>query len=430
MSTDYQYNNLNRLTTVTVEGKSFAYEYYPDGMLKAVNYPQLANGSSMRTEYTYDNINWLKTMKNMLGSQVITQYSYNYDNKGNIISITENAQTTNYTYDVLNRLTGIQRPDGKQISYQYDTRGNRVLSSANDKSLEGFIPGDFSYNSWDQLATFTAGGNIYNYSYDPEGLRNKKVSPTGTIRYHHDNEGRVIAESNDSDSVTAQTIWGHKALARKTNGNYYYYLYNGHGDVTQVVDQNGNIVNSYTYDEWGNILSKQEQVSNPLKYAGEYYDEESGLYYLRARYYDPTIGRYISRDSYEGEITNPLSLNLYTYVENDPLSYVDPSGHSLIGAVISIGISIATSIYSSSKKSRGSGGSISSLVGLGSGGVLVCSSDWGYEDWEKYLYDYGYEYASGFGNWTKEKVKNGANAVKNRVIFVYNEIEPVVEAGL
>ena len=100
----------------------------------------------------------------------------------------------------------------------------------------------------------------------------------------------------------------------------YYYLYNGHGDVTQVVDQNGNIVNSYTYDEWGNILSKQEQMSNPLKYAGEYYDEESGLYYLRARYYDPTIGRFISMNSYEGEITNPLSLNLYTYVENDPLS--------------------------------------------------------------------------------------------------------------
>ncbi|SHL04248.1 RHS repeat-associated core domain-containing protein [Desulforamulus aeronauticus] len=119
------------------------------------------------------------------------------------------------------------------------------------------------------------------------------------------------------------------------------------------MDQNGNIVNNYAYDEWGNILTKQEQVTNPLRYAGEYYDDESGLYYLRSRYYDPTIGRFISRDSYEGDITNPLSLNLYTYVENDPLSYVDPSGHSLIGAVIGIGIGVAIGISTGSSRNKG-----------------------------------------------------------------------------
>jgi RHS repeat-associated protein len=102
---------------------------------------------------------------------------------------------------------------------------------------------------------------------------------------------------------------------------------NGHGDVVQVLNANGNIVNSYTYDEWGNILSKTEQISNPIRYAGEYYDEESGLYYLRARYYDPAIGRFISEDSNEGEINNPLSLNLYTYCENDPIIYSDPTGN-------------------------------------------------------------------------------------------------------
>jgi RHS repeat-associated protein len=177
---------------------------------------------------------------------------------------------------------------------------------------------------WD---TFTVEGNIYNYLYDPEGLRNQKVTPSGTTRYYYNNEGRVVAESNGSGSVTAQTIWGKKALARKVNGNYYYYLYNGHGDVTQVVDQNGNIVNSYTYDEWGNILSNQEQISNPLKYAGEYYDDESGLYYLRARYYDPATSRMLTEDSYPGDIMDPLSLNLYTYCNNDPINFTDPTGH-------------------------------------------------------------------------------------------------------
>jgi len=86
--------------------------------------------------------------------------------------------------------------------------------------------------------------------------------------------------------------------------------------VVKVVDGSGNVVNNYSYDEWGNILSKTEGISNPLKYAEEYYDDESGLIYLRARYYDPTTGHFITRDSYEGQINNPLSLNLYTYVEN------------------------------------------------------------------------------------------------------------------
>ncbi len=176
LSTNYQHNKLNRLTTVIADGKNFTYEYYPDGMVKAVNYPQLANGTSIRAEYTYDNINRLKTMTNKLGSQVITQYSYGYDNNGNIIAITENGQTANYTYDALNRLTGIRRPNGEQINYQYDARGNRIIASVNDKSLDGFIPGEFDYNNWNQLAAFTTGGATYNYHYDPEGLRTQKTT--------------------------------------------------------------------------------------------------------------------------------------------------------------------------------------------------------------------------------------------------------------
>ncbi len=378
LSTNYQYNKLNRLTKVTADGKNFTYEYYPDGMVKAVNYPQLANGTSIRAEYTYDNINRLTTMTNKLGSQVITQYSYNYDNNGNIIAITENGQTANYTYDALNRLTGIRRPSGEQITYQYDTRGNRVIASVNDKSLDGFISGEFDYNNWDQLAAFTTGGDTYNYHYDPEGLRTQKTTPAGTTRYHLDDSGMVIAESNDGGTATAQNIWGINALARKINGAYYYYIYNGHGDVVKVIDANGVIINNYSYDEWGNILFMQEQLPQPLKYAGEYFDDESGLYYLRARYYDPTIGRFISRDTLEGDITNPLTLNQYTYVENDPLGYVDPSGHFSIGAVIRTAVSVAVSVISSMSRSSGSSKSSSSSVPKSSSsskppGILVAS---------------------------------------------------------
>ncbi|MEN6327368.1 MAG: RHS repeat-associated core domain-containing protein [Syntrophomonas sp.] len=160
----------------------------------------------------------------------------------------------------------------------------------------------------DELSSFTSNGNTYSYTYDAEGLRSKKINLDGTsTRYHCDNYGRVIAESNANNLVTAQIIWGDKPLARKIGNTFYYYLYNGHGDVIYLTDISGNIVNSYTYDEWGNIVSKQEQISNPIRYVGEYYDEESGLYYLRARYYDPAIGRFISKDSVKGQIDNPLS---------------------------------------------------------------------------------------------------------------------------
>ncbi|OMD34714.1 hypothetical protein BSK56_33475, partial [Paenibacillus borealis] len=114
----------------------------------------------------------------------------------------------------------------------------------------------------------------------------------------------------------------------------YYYLYNGHGDVVQIVNTSGTPVNTYSYDEWGNITSQTEGIQNSFKYAGEIYDAETGLYYLRARYYDPSIGRFLNEDTVEGQIDNPLSQNLYTYVSNNPLRYIDPSGHDLMEVYI------------------------------------------------------------------------------------------------
>ncbi|WP_239711536.1 RHS repeat-associated core domain-containing protein [Paenibacillus sp. 19GGS1-52] len=77
------------------------------------------------------------------------------------------------------------------------------------------------------------------------------------------------------------------------------------------------------------FIRPAEEISNPFKYTVELYDEETGLYYLRARYYDPSMGRFLNEDTYEGQIDNPLSQNLYTYVSNNPLMYADPSGHKI-----------------------------------------------------------------------------------------------------
>ncbi len=101
----------------------------------------------------------------------------------------------------------------------------------------------------------------------------------------------------------------------------YYYLYNGHGDVVAMTDTSGNILNAYDYDIWGNFITKNETVDNPFTYFGQTYDETTGLYYLRARYYDPATGRFTQQDPAED------GYNWYVYGNQNPAMYVDPSGH-------------------------------------------------------------------------------------------------------
>lgn len=114
------------------------------------------------------------------------------------------------------------------------------------------------------------------------------------------------------------------------NGNkseYTYYTQNAHGDVVNLTDADGEVVKSYTYDAFGVEKNIDETDANPFRYCGEYFDAETGTIYLRARYYNPTTGRFISRDSVMGKIDDPLSLNLYTYCHNNPIIGIDPSGH-------------------------------------------------------------------------------------------------------
>ncbi|MFE1631348.1 RHS repeat-associated core domain-containing protein, partial [Brevibacillus reuszeri] len=97
-----------------------------------------------------------------------------------------------------------------------------------------------------------------------------------------------------------------------------------------ISDGTGQELNSYAYDTWGNVISKTEGMSNPYQYSGEPYDEKTGFYYLRARYYDPKVGRFISEDTYKGAVDNPLTLNRYSYVHNNPIRYFDPTGNKAV----------------------------------------------------------------------------------------------------
>lgn len=335
-----QTNGTYQLTAADNANAQYLYE--PDGKLKSIIYPRLSDGSVLSTDNQYDAIGRLVKVTNKKGAAVLSEYQYSHDNNGNIISVTDATGISNYKYDKLDRLIQVKRSTGETIDYTYDARGNRKTLTEDDSLLQFAREQTYSFNDWDQLKTVTEGNVTTEIEYEMQGLRLYKKTTTETTggtgntpvtektRYAYNNRGQVISESNESNQAIASYVWGPDRMLAKRDANTnqkYYYLYNGHGDVVQIIAENGTTVNNYQYDEWGNILQQTEGIKNSFKYAGEIQDEETGLYYLRARYYDPGVGRFISKDSYEGQITNPLSLNLDTYAHNNPLKYADPSGH-------------------------------------------------------------------------------------------------------
>ncbi|MDD2401757.1 MAG: hypothetical protein PHD60_06080, partial [Clostridia bacterium] len=141
---------------------------------------------------------------------------------------------------------------------------------------------------------------------------------------------KVVLELDEAGNEVGRNTYGLNLLRRTVEGESYYYMYNGHADVTALIDATtGDIAGTYYYDAFGNILEQTGDVNNSITYAGYQYDEETGLYYLNARMYDPKIARFLQEDTYSGNAADPLSLNCYTYCNNNPVSYYDPDGHFL-----------------------------------------------------------------------------------------------------
>jgi len=141
----------------------------------------------------------------------------------------------------------------------------------------------------------------------------------------------LVYEYNAGSTGTAY----HYGINRTHSSSGSYYLYNGHGDVVQLMSSAGAVTKSYAYDAFGNEKNPSSSDTNPFRYCGEYFDTESGTIYLRARYYNPANGRFTQQDSWGyANPSDPLSLNLYTYCQNNPVLYVDVSGNSITLAVI------------------------------------------------------------------------------------------------
>ena len=303
-NTTYGYDQLNRLTSVKFSGKTISYTYRKDSQLEKVTYP---NG--MTTTFGYDAVGRLTRKTTKVNGTVVASYEYQLDKAGNITK-----QTTKEPYEDI----GLTNED---VSYSYNS-GNRITKAGDtsfsfDENGNTTKRGSESYQ-WDESDRLTKAGST-SLTYDPLGL----IASYGNTTFTTDplGIGNVLSDSKSG----AEYIYGNGLEARVVNGKVSYYVTDVRGSVVAIVDENNNITHKYQYDEFGKVTQKQEADYNPFQYIGKYgvmylTDHQ---YYMRARHYDPTIGRFLSED--------PIwSTNLYPYVKNNPIMAIDPEGTSEI----------------------------------------------------------------------------------------------------
>ena len=205
--------------------------------------------------------------------------------------------------------------------------------------------------SWErgrQLSSLQIADNSVSYKYDSNGMRTQKTDNSGTTYYYYDSDKNLIGLTKGNNTLLFYYDSDGNVTSFKHNGTIYYYIKNLQGDIVKIIDQAGAEVAGYVYDAWGNIRSTtgNESISslNPFRYRGYVYDEESELYYLQSRYYDPLVGRFLNADSYFDTQTSVLGTNMFAYCEDNPVVNIDISGTWSVKDLINKGKQLIKSI--------------------------------------------------------------------------------------
>ena len=298
----YKYDKLNRLVKETIECK----------------------GNRLTNEYEYDEVSNRTKKKTTVKGDITSIADTSLDE----VEVTEG--TTTYTYNSLNQLI-TEVTDHAIKTYTYDANGN-LIKQTGERTV------DYSYDKEMHLikATIQKGNSvtIESYTYDYAGNRTSKTINESDVKYYvNDTSGSlsmVVAETDKAGKEQASFTRGDNAefLSMERGQDKWYYLSDGHGSVRILTNIAGRITDRYGYDAYGNLLEKEGDADNDFLYTGEQYNANTGLYYLRARYMNPSTGTFISMDSYQGSIYDPVTLHKYLYANANPVMYTDPSGYT------------------------------------------------------------------------------------------------------
>ncbi len=138
---------------------------------------------------------------------------------------------------------------------------------------------------------------------------------------------QVLAELDKDGNAKCWYTRGIELLSQQRGTEISIYITDGHGSVRVLTDMSGAVTDTYTYDAWGNLISSTGDTENSYLYCGEQLDSTTGLYYLRARYMNPSTGTFISMDTYQGSLFDPVSLHKYLYANANPVMNTDPTGY-------------------------------------------------------------------------------------------------------
>ena len=356
LTTSYTYDYQNHLIELTNQTESagviseYRSEYLVNGQKsKETATVQDAKGKSEEktSTYTYDLLGRI-TRETKTGSEDI---SYTYDSNNNRKEMTVGNKVTAYKYNKNDELlrTDTLNTDTEEDSvviYKNDKNGNQLATVnryeiPSDQKEETYVDVDVTlgdnrlnenvvnhYNALNQLTQTHTKNYKVSFTYDAEGLRTSKTVNGEKNVFVWDGD-QLVMELSEGGKVQKRYIRGNDLVYadKGTGTEKQYYVTDPHGNVVQLTDESGAVTRTYEYDSFGNEVNPDSKDDNPFRYCGEYYDKETEEVYLRARYYQPAVGRFLTRDTYTGEDNEPLSLHLYTYCENDGMNAVDPSGH-------------------------------------------------------------------------------------------------------
>jgi RHS repeat-associated protein len=301
-------------------------------MTETIAYP----GQSNRThnlDYAYDMRSQLTdaSISNINGYPWVYNYRYRLD--GNIERKTVNSTDTDYEYDTT--------PGGSIFDSDLMTKAGEdsLTCDLNNGWLTNKTAISFVYNWEGKLrSSDDSGSNSISIKYDPMGNRVvKNSSVNGNRKYIVEISGELPTillelDPNDDMEIKKTYIYANSQILAQHDGDSsdprYFYLHDRLGSVRLLINTSGITQNSYMYNPFGELFTTEcaENINNPFKFTGQWYDSEISQYYLRARQNDPALMRFTSRDPFRGSFRKPLTLHRYLYCQNDPINNIDPTG--------------------------------------------------------------------------------------------------------